>query len=260
MKEICRWSLDWTELMNHLRDEERYHFNPDKLKVSVISLERKSRVALTLKSLAKQKIPHEVFPAVDGLTGFEIGVLQTYAGKKRLKRLQRLSQKSYEEAKNLYSKVDQLSDKGLRDSIHEALRFGCLLSHAFLWQKMLAAQIPATVILEDDVLIAEDFSDRLIVLLQSLPTSWDLLYLNGCFIKFGQRFAPGLRLSRGGLCTFGYVISLSGANKLLVALEGSDVPIDHILDQEVLTGRVIAFHADPALVEVMPFLESTLAY
>ena len=69
-----------------------------------------------------------------------------------------------------------------------------------------------------------------------------------------------MMVSRGSLCTFGYVISSGAVKKLSAALERSNKPIDHILDEEILRGKLIAFHAVPPLVEVIPNLESTLAY
>ena len=99
-------------------------------------------------------------------------------------------------------------------------------------------------------------------LLQSLPVSWDLLYLNGCFKKFGPDVATGVKLARGGLCTYGYVISQKGVSKLLTStsLIKSDKPIDHVLDTEISRGKLLAFHAKPPLISIMYEMKSTMAY
>ena len=57
------------------------------------------------------------------------------------------------------------------------------------------------------------------------------------------------------------MISRRGAKVLLGngALR-SDKPIDHMLDEEVLSGRIVAFHAEPPLVFVKANNPSTLAY
>ena len=66
---------------------------------------------------------------------------------------------------------------------------------------------------------------------------------------------------RAYLCTFGYVISRNGVFKLLQqAVFHSSKPIDHVLDEEVLNGRLLAFHAHPPFVHKLTTLSSTLAY
>jgi GR25 family glycosyltransferase involved in LPS biosynthesis len=260
-REIRRWAFESTELCVQLKSEERYALLEENLVVKVISLKRvKERQIQTAYSLQEQAVPYEVFAAIDGLTGFPEGALKRYAGIKRQKRLLKLSTKSCEEARELYGSIANISDESMRESIHESLRFGCFMSHVLLWQELLESQIPQLVVLEDDVTVASNFSRRLRAVLQSLPVTWDLLYLNGCFKKMGPDFAPGVRISRGSLCTFGYVISSGAVKKLSGALERSNKPIDHILDEEILRGKLIAFHAVPPLVEVIPNLESTLAY
>ena len=95
------------------------------------------------------------------------------------------------------------------------------------------------------------FQTKVKLRLQRLPKDWDLLYLGGCYQRFGERYDVGLLQSRGGLCTYGYVITAKGARHLLQrAVLHSEKPIDHVLDDETLRGRVIAFHAEPPLVFV----------
>lgn len=87
------------------------------------------------------------------------------------------------------------------------------------------------------------------------------LRVNGCFRRLGPVFSKGLRLSRGGLCTFGYVISRKATDIFLThAALKSEKPIDHMMDEEVLSGRMLAFHADPPLVYTRRDVKSTLAY
>ena len=117
-------------------------------------------------------------------------------------------------------------------------------------------------ILEDDAIITENFSDELKAILQRLPENWDILFLNGCHKQFGYVFDAGLRQSRGGLCSFAYTISSKGAQYLLQhAVVRSEKPIDHVIDHETLTGRLSSFHADPPLAQISSHkLTSTLAY
>ena len=55
--------------------------------------------------------------------------------------------------------------------------------------------VPYAVVLEDDAVITDNFSDELKARLQKLPDNWDIMFLNGCYKKFGYVFDDGLRHS-----------------------------------------------------------------
>ena len=169
---------------------------------------------------------------------------------------------SYEDRLYVYGrKGSNRRERLLRLSLHERLRFGCFLSHVFLWQELLDLNLPFLVILEDDVVVVKNFLSSLTIRLSNLPNHWDLLYLNSCYTHYGALFRYGLQLSRGALCTYGYVISAKGASYLLkIASSPSSKPIDHMLDTEILSGRLLAFHSVPTLVEPLRNVKSTLAY
>ena len=143
----------------------------------------------------------------------------------------------------------------------QRLRFGCYMSHISLWRELLLDNVPFFIILEDDVIIENEFLSSLRAQINNLPATWGLLYLNGCFRHFGPKWDSGLWVSQGGLCTYGYVISRSAADYFLSsAAMDSDKPLDHMMDEEVLSGRITAFHAEPPLVNLVSGLKSTLNY
>lgn len=259
-----RWLFDWQELAAQLSAEDRYIDSSNALLVKVISLQRtENRKSRTVSSLNEQGVPHAIFEAIDGLAGFSDETLTRYAGRRTRERLQKLSAKNYEDALQAHRNgVMHLFDGSLRASIHDALRLGCFLSHVTLWQEISELTVPYMVILEDDAVISSNFSRRLHDTLEYLPESWDFLFLNGCYKKIGPDFAPGVKLSRGSLCTFGYAVSLSAAKKLLSgsSLLHSDKPIDHVLDAEIVQGKLFSFHAEPPLVDIISTMESTLGY
>jgi len=59
---------------------------------------------------------------------------------------------------------------------------GCFMSHLNIWKKVVEDDLPAVVVLEDDVVIYPDFNERLKVLLKELPKDWDVCLLGavGC--------------------------------------------------------------------------------
>jgi len=264
VRELRRSSNDWDGMKAKLLLEERFTVGAGEPEIRIISLKRAGeRLDRTSASLRRAGIGYRIFDAVDGLTPISEYSVSKYAGRKKAKRLELTQNWSDQQIWRTYARLQytEEADGKTRRALHERLRFGSYLSHVFLWETVVAEDLNFLVILEDDVFLTTNFRSRLFRTLNSLPNSWDVLYLNGCFKHFGPTFREGLHLSRGGLCTYGYVISRKGAETLL--LEGalhSEKPIDHMLDEEVLSGKIVAFHADPPLVFLEANITSTLAY
>jgi len=236
------------------------------VKVWVISLDRvHSRRLKTAESLERQGIRYEIFSAVDGLAKLNLEDVRSFAGQKKTKRLQRtreLTGKQMLEVYTEYKKGKQGTlENHIKESLHERLRFGCYMSHVSIWRMLVQLKQPFAIILEDDVVVESDFVDSVQSALKRLPKQWAIFYLNGCFRKLGPIWDDGLRVSYGGLCTSGYVLSIYAAKSLLMrASLRSEKAIDHMLEEEVLSGRLMAFHAEPTLVNLIPNVPSTLAY
>ncbi|WP_201578875.1 glycosyltransferase family 25 protein [Psychrobacter sp. Pi2-52] len=129
---------------------------------------------------------------------------------------------------------------------------GCALSHKKIYQKIVDENISYAIILEDDVLIGKDFN-KVIKPILSLDESCELVLLghNKGFdkeyeiksiksywdsIKVDKSFILG-RVVKGGLGTFGYLISNIGARKLLNYFE--EEKITHPIDKVTSDSRII---------------------
>ena len=255
---------DWVHLLEFARRQTRYEIQGSNLNVYVISLKRlRERSHKTIRSLQEQNVTWEFHDAIDGLTALDTNWIKKYAGSKKRKRLkvtEALDSVTLLHMKKIHDESSELEPR-LKQSLHERLRFGCFMSHISLWQKMLKIGLPYAIIFEDDITIAADFKHEVQLRLERLPSEWHLLFLNGCFQLEGPLFDAGLQQARGGLCTFAYVISARGAQYLLNdAVLRSEKPIDHVLDEEILSGHLLAFHAQPALAQKLASMQSTLAY
>lgn len=118
------------------------------------------------------------------------------------------------------------------------------LSHIKIWKKIVAEKLPYVLILEDDVFFESDFGFRLNHIWQELSCNsnnlpkFDLLYLSFWEVEQGVEkeilsnylFRP----LNGLLWLSGYVLSFSGANKILNELPiygPVDVWINHIFEK-----------------------------
>ena len=259
-----RFLVDWRYALKRASEQEKYHVTDYNVNVFIISLDRVSeRKRELVHSLEEQRVRWTTHHATDGLENLDMNLVKKYAGYKKQKLLGVTASMGYTQLVSLKREFDHLKhvSRQMRISLHERLRFGCYMSHVLLWQKIVQTRAPFAVVFEDDAMIGTNFSRELKARLERLPANWDILFLNGCYKKFGYVFDDGLRQSRGGLCTFAYVISVKGARYLLhhsVLL--SNKPIDHVLDYETLTGHLLSFHADPPLAHVSSSKASTLAY
>jgi len=247
LREAKRGSVHWSKKLDAARSLALYS-DTTAPRIAVITLERTPlRSARLVEELHRDGAAFEHFYAVDGAQEFDKHDLLKYAGTGKQKKLRAVT--------SLHLPVLNAGQV-----LHERLRFGCYMSHVRLWERQVDLSTPHQVVLEDDALPCENFQYALQRTLLSLPSEWDILYLGSCYTKLGGLLRARIRQVRGALCTYGYVISLSGAVKLVSqqALK-SDKPVDHMLDEAIYRSVISAYHADPPLIYRYQ-TDSTLAY
>ena len=266
MKILRTSMVDWKGRLVAAQDKAKSHLlSAEHIKIYVISVIHSSlsvhRAEQTLLSLRQQNLEYVLFPAVNGLAALDLLDVQRFAGIKKTKRLMQtlhIQPKKLRQATVEYRK-DILPSR-MRKLIHERLRFGCYMSHVKLWEHMVQNGQRFAIVLEDDVTVVDGFMDKILAHINRLPEDWDIFYLDGCFQRLAGRYAEGIWLLRGSLCTHGYVISHSAAAQLALSYAlSSDKPVDHMIDENIYSGQLLAFQAVPALV-ISTGSRSTLLY
>ncbi|MDN3920192.1 glycosyltransferase family 25 protein [Roseateles violae] len=112
---------------------------------------------------------------------------------------------------------------------------GCYASHLRCWQALLASDHPALVVLEDDVALEPDFA-AVIAAIAALPRDWDMIKLIGRLdTSKREKLSESrplvgahalVRYQRVPSLTAAYVVSRSGAEKLLASRIPFGRPID----------------------------------
>lgn len=250
-----RWLVDWSTVLALSRQEEvRGTEGAGWPQIFILNLPRTRARAVDLElQLNKEHVSYTLFEAVDGSDEFNMSDLAVFAGWRRKALLLPRHREGFIASRRRASDAERL--------LHERLRFGCYITHVRVWKQVLENSLREVLVLEDDVVLAAEFFKNLVHLTSMLPTSWDVLYLNSGHTHVAGKVRPGLIQLKGALGTFAYLISLSGARKLLddLALR-SDAPIDHVLDKGIYTGKLSAFQAEPPLAFHEGLLPSTIGY
>jgi glycosyl transferase family 25 len=131
-----------------------------------------------------------------------------------------------------------------RRHYHKPLAAGeiaCYISHLRAWQWLLDSGYEHAVILEDDVMLGENFREAL-ALLSRLPQPWDVVKLGSVSYKpvlQSARFGPFTlcRYGKTPISAFAHAVSRSGAETLLRA-RGSfarpvDVDLQHVWETDL---------------------------
>nr|XP_033507194.1 procollagen galactosyltransferase 2 [Epinephelus lanceolatus] len=115
---------------------------------------------------------------------------------------------------------------------------GCFLSHYNIWKQVVEQELQQVLVLEDDVRFEPRFSSRLVAVMENVQRvglEWDLIYVGRkrLQVKEPEHWVKGvsnLVYPDYSYWTLGYVLSLSGARKLLQAKPlNKMLPVDEFL-------------------------------
>jgi glycosyl transferase, family 25 len=110
---------------------------------------------------------------------------------------------------------------------------GCALSHLACWQDAANSNEPFILVLEDDIVLANDFLDVLCSQLTQLADSgpaFDLLYLGRCSRGADRPARPNLVYPGFSYSSIGYLLSRQGLETLLAArFDQAILPVDEFL-------------------------------
>lgn len=120
--------------------------------------------------------------------------------------------------------------------------------------------IEYALVLEDDAIFSEEFPDVFNSVILDAPPGWDLIAIGGCLNihNTDDRVSQYLYRHCATRCTHGYIISYSGARKLLESLP-IRMPIDFQLNSLCTEADLQAFFVEPPQISQDNGLESILS-
>jgi glycosyl transferase family 25 len=110
---------------------------------------------------------------------------------------------------------------------HSAGAYGCLLSHLQVVRKAQESNLPAVLILEDDVIFHDDFRARFEECAAQVPADWDCIFLGGIHLEDPAPVSPGVAKLTDAFSTYAYGLRDKAYAAFLSDAETRMRPIDH---------------------------------
>lgn len=179
-----------------------------KIPIFIINLKKDThRKQLMIKQLIQFNIQNYTFiDAIDGADYYENGM----------------------NVKPMQNWIDPILNRGINSG-----EIGCMLSHHNIWSKIVADNLNAAIILEDDTIFVDDFLMKLYYILEIDFNLYDLFYLSrNKFIPdaIEIHITDNIVIPSYSYNANAYIITYKGANKLLkTPILQHLIPVDEFL-------------------------------
>jgi glycosyl transferase, family 25 len=110
---------------------------------------------------------------------------------------------------------------------HSAGAYGCLLSHLEIVRKAQESGLPAVLILEDDVILHDDFQERFEECAAQVPEDWDAIFMGGLHLDDPAPVSPGVAKLTDSVSTYAYGLRNKAYAAFLSDAETQTWPVDH---------------------------------
>lgn len=157
--------------------------------------------------------------------------------------------------KNKFPKIFNLNPKGRKLKYSE---ISLLLKHIKIINEV-AEKYDYALVLEDDVILCDNFNEEFLKTFEQLPEDWDLGWVGTC-CNLHSKTSNGMRIAKinGSRCTHAYIISKQCAKKILDELEycndGADFYYNYLIEKYQLNN----YWFEPALAIQNTEFETTI--
>jgi len=127
--------------------------------------------------------------------------------------------------------------------------------HIKIYEDILKNGVDVSLVLEDDVVLADDFVNKFNQMLHDTPSDWDMIFIgSGCNLSIPEsEMVMGQTAYRKShpatKCTDSYLITLSATNKIMKTIFPLTFPIDFELNYQLLMHDLRVYWWEPPLVK-----------
>ncbi len=167
---------------------------------------------------------------------------------------------SEEEKKQWYSEEKAIDVRGRKLADAE---IGCFLSHYKIWQKMVHDNTEMALVIESDAVFSEE-ALKSINKVAGLDNGWDLImmFYRECFPSFWNQkkitdASNLVKFANKCACTTAYLLTLSGAKKLIDRAMPISLPVDDYMTGKYINKGLNTFAVYPRTVDLTEDNEET---
>lgn len=123
------------------------------------------------------------------------------------------------------------------------------LKHIEVFKDVLSKGYSNVVVFEDDIILVDDFNQKLNTYFTQLPEDYDIFWIGSC-CNLHANYINGINIypALSSRCTHAYLISYSGCKKMISLLEYLNSPIDWYFNFVIQNLKLKNYWAEPDLV------------
>lgn len=123
-----------------------------------------------------------------------------------------------------------------------------MLKHYHIWNDMISNNIQNALILEDDALLVEDFSNKFNEQTKGIKSDYDFIWVGSCCNLHAEFKGEHLIEKNSSRCAHGYLLSLKAAKILHSNIKNNNFPVDFYFNNIIQSLNLKSYWMEPDLI------------
>jgi GR25 family glycosyltransferase involved in LPS biosynthesis len=135
-----------------------------------------------------------------------------------------------------------------------------ILKHRDCWLDIIKNDYKSALILEDDVLLCDDFLNKFNLQIKDISNDFDIIWIGSCCNLHDQNIVSGKYLykNNGSRCTHAYLISNKCALKMLDFVNTNNYPADFMFNKAISELGLENYWMEPDLIIQNPLFDTSI--
>ena len=135
-----------------------------------------------------------------------------------------------------------------------------ILKHRECWKDMIINNYHSGLVLEDDILLCNDFTNRFNNQIKDIPNDFDIIWIGSCCNLHVSNITQNKYLYKndGSRCTHAYLISNKCALKMLDFVNTNNYPADFMFNSAISELGLENYWMEPDLISQNPVFDTSI--
>ena len=135
-----------------------------------------------------------------------------------------------------------------------------ILKHRECWLDIVKNDYKSALVLEDDVLLCDDFTNRFNIQIKNISEDFDIIWVGSCCNLHIENIVSGKYLYKNGgsRCTHAYLISNKCALKMLDFVKTNNYPADFMFNKAITELNLENYWMEPDLISQNPIFNTSI--